>query len=557
LAQNQSGAVFRAARYDVDFALVELDEMPDPSFQVYYSGWDRSGATPAGAVGIHQPGASVKCISFSSNPLATVSSCIDTGGTNTHWQVVWSQGVTEEGSSGSGIWDPATHLLVGTLSGGQSSCSFPDGPDCYGKFSVAWDGDGSPADELSAWLDPENIGVTRAPGIDPMQFSIIQPAGSSLVKESFFPTNGAINPDERVTVSFTLQNVGGLATTNLIATLLPGDGIKDPGHAKCYGALTNGASGSQRFVFTACGDCGAVITANLQLMDGSRNLGVASFNLRLGAMVPVAVFQENFDEVTAPAIPAGWSTTTNGGIAWVTSTAQADTPPNSAFIPDAGYVTDNSLVSPTIFIYSTNTQLSFRHSYNVENGYDGGVLEIAVAGGSFQDILAAGGVFVTNGYNQKISTYSENPLAGRSAWSGNSEGFITTTANLPPAAAGGNIQLRWRFGSDNSYGIVGWYVDNVMVSEPGYACTGSLMPPAMFNLRIVAPGHLAFSYDRLTGQTYFIETTTNLASPAWITVQTNVGDETRASFTNSTLESDERYFRLGTQKHAHRPPTPR
>jgi hypothetical protein len=56
LAQNQSGAVFRAARYDVDFALIELDEMPDPSVGVFYSGWDRSGIAPGGGVGIHHPG---------------------------------------------------------------------------------------------------------------------------------------------------------------------------------------------------------------------------------------------------------------------------------------------------------------------------------------------------------------------------------------------------------------------------------------------------------------------------------------------------------------------
>lgn len=547
LAQNQSGAVFRAARHDVDFALVELDEMPDPGFRVYYSGWDRSGATPAGAVGIHQPDASVKCISFSFNPLTTVSSCIGTVGTNTHWQVIWSEGVTEPGSSGSGLWDPATHLLVGTLSGGESSCSYPNGPDCYGKFSVAWNGDGSPSDELKDWLDPDNTGATRAPGIDPMLFPIIRPAGSSLVAESFFPTNGAIDPGERVVVNFTLQNLGGVATRNLVATLLPGDGISHPGPPQRYGALTSGAFGSQPFVFTACGECGATITANLQLRDGRRKLGVATFNLRLGKMVPVTVLQENFDEIAAPALPAGWNTTTNGGIAWATSTAEADTPSNSAFIPDAGYVTDNSLVSPSIFIHSTNTELTFRQSYNVESGYDGGVLEMALGGGSFQDILAAGGTFATNGYNQKISTYFGSPLAGRSAWSGNSEGFITTVVNLPPTVAGQNIQLRWRFGSDNSYGIAGWFVDDVQITEPGYTCTGSMMPPVMFNLRALTPGNLAFSFDQLEGQTYYIESTTNLNRPVWTTLQTNLGHGTRVSFTNSAPESYQCFFRVRTQ----------
>jgi len=36
LAQNQNGAIFRAAKADVDFALIELDDVPDPNFRVYY-----------------------------------------------------------------------------------------------------------------------------------------------------------------------------------------------------------------------------------------------------------------------------------------------------------------------------------------------------------------------------------------------------------------------------------------------------------------------------------------------------------------------------------------
>jgi hypothetical protein len=77
LAQNQSGATFRAAKYDVDFALIELDDMPDASFGVYYSGWDRSGTAPVGGVGIHHPESDVKAISFSSTPLTSVKSYLE------------------------------------------------------------------------------------------------------------------------------------------------------------------------------------------------------------------------------------------------------------------------------------------------------------------------------------------------------------------------------------------------------------------------------------------------------------------------------------------------
>ena len=167
LDQNQTGATFRAAKYDVDFCLVELNQLPPAGYRVYYAGWDRSGSAPAGGVGIHHPNGDGKCISFSSNPLTTGNSCIGTGGVNTHWQVTWSSGVTEPGSSGSGIWDPATHSVVGTLSGGLSSCSSPTSPDCYGKLAVAWDSGTAATNRLRDWLDPRNSGLTAVAGSDP------------------------------------------------------------------------------------------------------------------------------------------------------------------------------------------------------------------------------------------------------------------------------------------------------------------------------------------------------------------------------------------------------
>jgi hypothetical protein len=547
LAQNQSGAAFRAAKYDVDFALLELDDIPEAGFAVYYAGWDCSGTAPAGGVGIHHPECDVKAISFSTNALTTVGSCIGPLTTNTHWQVIWTLGVTEPGSSGSGIWDPATHKLVGTLSGGGVSCADPTYPDCYGKFSVAWASGSSPADRLADWLDPQTTGVSNVPGVDPVLATILIPAGASLVSESCSPTNGAIDPRETVSVSFALHNFGGVATTNLVATLLSTGGVAWPGPPRNFGIVPSGSSVTQTFTFTAMGYCGGTIAPVLQLQDGARNLGSASFSLRLGAPTPVLVAAEDFDEAAAPALPAGWSSTvTGGGTAWATSTAQADSPPNSAFAADPPFVTDNSLVSPAIFISSAGAQLTFRHSYNVETGYDGGVLEIAINGGGFTDLLSAGGAFLTNGYNQTLSQYYQNPLAGRAAWSGNSAGFVTTTAELP-ATPGQSIQLRWRFGSDNSFGVVGWYVDNISVSEPGYTCCGSATPPMILNLRSVGPSGIAFSYDALAGQTYFIEARTNLGPTAWTALQTNAGDNVRQSFTNTTGASPEGFFRLRSQ----------
>ncbi|MCF6287843.1 MAG: hypothetical protein L3J53_01225 [Proteobacteria bacterium] len=166
-----NGAIFKATRSDVDFTLVELASAPPFAFGVYWAGWDRSGAVPTGSVGIHHPGVDEKAISFNTDALTTVNSCIGAG-VDTHWEVDnWESGTTEPGSSGSGLWDPDTKLLVGFLSGGIASCT-NIGFDCYGKVSEAWDDGSGVVSNLNTWLDPSNTGLTSIAGSDPKPFGL-------------------------------------------------------------------------------------------------------------------------------------------------------------------------------------------------------------------------------------------------------------------------------------------------------------------------------------------------------------------------------------------------
>ena len=188
---------------------------------------------------------------------------------------------------------------------------------------------------------------------------------------------------------------------------------------------------------------------------------------------PSSVFTENFDGITPPALPAGWTATNvidPDGILWVTSNdgdpfPSADSLPNAAFVNDPDAISDKRLDSPSIPIQSDSAQLTFRQNLDLESGFDGGVLEISIGGGAFQDILDAGGSFMVGGYAHTISSSFQSPIAGRHAWSGYSGGFITTTVNLPAAAAGQNIVLRWRLASDNSNSATGWRIDTVRIID--------------------------------------------------------------------------------------------
>jgi serine protease AprX len=187
---------------------------------------------------------------------------------------------------------------------------------------------------------------------------------------------------------------------------------------------------------------------------------------------------ETFDNVTPPALPPDWIATNAQGPPplWVTSNSgvpipPVDTPPNAAFIDDPAVVSDKRLDSFEFsFFESGPARLTFRQNFNLQAssedpnlGYDGGVLELSSDGGNtFQDILAAGGSFFMGGYNRTISTDRGSPIAGRQAWSGNSEGFITTVVNLPAIQTPG--RLRWRMASDTSESNEGWRVDTVNIT---------------------------------------------------------------------------------------------
>jgi Calx-beta domain len=332
-------------------------------------------------------------------------------------------------------------------------------------------------------------GLSAPVGSGACPIAMFDPAGSTLVSESCVPANAAVDPGEVVTLSFRVLNTGGAASSNLIGTLLPGGGVASPSGPQNYGAIAVGGMDSRNFSFTAGGACGETVTATLQLQDGSNNLGKVSYSIQLGAQV--VILNENFDGVTAPALPAGWNpsqgtlpTPTPPPVPlWATSNSgspspAADTLPNALFSQDPPNVVDNLIDSPSFTYHTAAAQLSFRHNFDLEEGSafaanDAGVLEISIGGGAFQDILAAGGSFVSGGYNHTSITGDMDPIgSNRANWSGNSGGFITTVVNLPAAGMGQPVKVRWRLGSDISTSAGGWRVDTVQITD-GFACCGS------------------------------------------------------------------------------------
>ncbi|MGB7202777.1 MAG: M36 family metallopeptidase [Pyrinomonadaceae bacterium] len=278
------------------------------------------------------------------------------------------------------------------------------------------------------------------------------------VSDSTGNNNGFPEPGENVLLSVPVTNATG-ATVNAVTVNING------GSNVAYGNIPDATTVTMQIPFAIPGGaaCGStqVVTINIASALGAQTPQMRSFVLGQ----PVGITQ-NFDGVTPPALPAGWTTTQDVGtaITWTTTATGPSSAPNSAFANDPATVNMSSLVSPSVAITSTSAQLKFKNKYITESTFDGMVLEMAIGAGAFQDIITAGGSFVSNGYNATISASFMSPIAGRMAWSGTSAGgYLDTVVNLPAAANGQNVQFRWRMASDNSVTATGVNIDDVEI----------------------------------------------------------------------------------------------
>ncbi|MCP4571051.1 MAG: trypsin-like peptidase domain-containing protein [bacterium] len=171
LDQSQAGSTLLARWSGTDFTLIELDDVPDAAFDVRWAGWDRRDRNNDASVAIHHPRGDEKSISLDEDPTTiTTYAFTPVPGDGSHLRVgAWESGTTEDGSSGSPLFNEA-HRITGQLHGGYASCDDLDRSDWYGRLAVSWEGGGDAATRLRDHLDPSATGAeflgTLGAGLD-------------------------------------------------------------------------------------------------------------------------------------------------------------------------------------------------------------------------------------------------------------------------------------------------------------------------------------------------------------------------------------------------------
>jgi len=205
------------------------------------------------------------------------------------------------------------------------------------------------------------------------------------------------------------------------------------------------------------------------IIDQGGYLRTELFTFRVGT--PMVCFEDDVENGiggwTHEVITPGWVDQ------WHLSDANSHSPTHAWKFGDTGsgnYANhaDGGLVSETIDI-GISGELSFWHWIEAEasgtypdSAYDGGVVEISNNSGPWA-------VLPMFGYTHHIratagggNPYTGPFIPGTPVFSGTSGGWVQQIADL--SAYPGDIQLRFRFGSDGGTSYSGWYLDDVLVT---------------------------------------------------------------------------------------------
>jgi bacillolysin len=121
-----------------------------------------------------------------------------------------------------------------------------------------------------------------------------------------------------------------------------------------------------------------------------------------------------------------------------------------------------------------NAYMHFKHYWDFEYAYDGGVVEYSTTGGS--SWVDAGSLFTNVGYNGTISSSYDNPIGGREGFVYEGYGYTASKINLN-SLAGQNVRFRFRIGTDYTGWDYGWFIDDIRI----YTCREEGAVPGDFD----------------------------------------------------------------------------
>jgi Zn-dependent metalloprotease len=277
-------------------------------------------------------------------------------------------------------------------------------------------------------------------------------------------------------------------------------------------------------------DCNTVRDANLAVQMGTQPPGAAAAPEALvcnsGQVVGTTIYQDDLE--------SGGGNFDFGAIAGIS--AWTDTSPygpyahsGSGYLYADDYYTNSNSYAAMDRDYAlpalttgSHHYLRFDHAFDLESGYDGGILEYSTNSGSTWNSAMT---LINSGRT------STGTISAGAAFTGRSAGYNSTRALLD-SLAGQNVRFRWRLLTDPNTYYWGWWVDDVKLYTCGVPPSAVALAPSA-----VAQGTAA---NTVVGTL----TTTGGTSPITYTLVNNATGGTGAC-TTGTDDLNNDMFKIG------------
>jgi subtilisin family serine protease len=215
--------------------------------------------------------------------------------------------------------------------------------------------------------------------------------------------------------------------------------------------------------------------------DSDRDTDTADVLVTIESRCPTGTFTDDLESGAEGWTPQTEVNESPASLTWAVRNDPTPTNPmNHSWHSDATtlMVKDDLLVMPAQDLTGAS-ELTFRHRYLLESGFDGGVLEVSTDGGvNWSDILDTDATFVEGGYTGTISTEFSSPIAGQPAWTGGPLDAAIAPMSLVRvnvgALAGQDVLFRFRIATDRlepgALPGAGWWIDDVTVTKTALDC---------------------------------------------------------------------------------------
>ena len=149
---------------------------------------------------------------------------------------------------------------------------------------------------------------------------------------------------------------------------------------------------------------------------------------------------------------------------WLIQTQHFSSANAAWFIENVDSTSETHLILKKPLALTDTSQLIFTHLFDLEDGYDFGLVDISLDGG--QSWINLQDDFIQNGYNRNTQ-FGHTAFNHLSAPVNNVATYMTSIADLSPYA-GEVVLIRFRLLTDITIGRFGWVVDDISITNTKY-----------------------------------------------------------------------------------------